>query len=69
MNIATRQIWLTQHLPGLALLLTLLLSPSVWAQQRVALLIGNSEYKYEATLRNPVRDVQLLEGIFKDQLR
>jgi uncharacterized caspase-like protein len=46
------------------LCLALALSPA-WAQKRVALLIGNSNYQNEIFLPNPVRDIALLEGVLQ----
>ena len=48
-----------------ALLLSVLvvfgLSGEAFAQKRVALLIGNSAYRYAGQLKNPVNDVALME--------
>ncbi|MCX6328351.1 MAG: caspase family protein, partial [Bacteroidia bacterium] len=36
------------------------------AEKRLALIIGNSDYKNSATLKNPVNDANLMEGTLKD---
>lgn len=47
-------------------LLFLQIAPSVIAANRVALLIGNSNYQHATSLANPVNDAQLLAKTFKD---
>lgn len=37
--------------------------------KRVALLIGNADYKHEKKLRNPVNDAKLLARVFKEELQ
>ncbi len=50
----------------LTLLLCLALAlPTSWAQKRVALLVGNSQYQHESVLANPVNDVRLLAKVLR----
>ncbi|WP_338845284.1 SUMF1/EgtB/PvdO family nonheme iron enzyme [Massilia sp. W12] len=57
------------------LCLTALASLPAWAQEakprvakRVALLIGNADYKYESKLKNPRNDANLLANVLKREL-
>ena len=45
----------------LSVLVVFGLSGEAFAQKRVALLIGNSAYRYASPLKNPVNDVALME--------
>jgi uncharacterized caspase-like protein len=45
----------------------LLPTGSVWAQKRVALVIGNAAYQHEKPLANPVNDAQLMAQTLKQQ--
>ncbi len=47
-------------------LLVLFAQKTVLAEKRIALLIGNSAYKFVAPLANPAHDVRLLAGTFRD---
>ncbi len=53
---------LIQHTLLLCLALAL---PTSWAQKRVALLVGNSQYQHESVLANPVNDVRLLAKVLR----
>ena len=51
----------------LALCLPLAMAHAAPAK-RVALLIGNADYKVERTLKNPLNDADLLGGVLKNEL-
>ena len=52
----------------LCLLALVLLAPAAYAK-RVALIIGNANYQSEKPLKNPINDVRLLEGVFRNDLK
>lgn len=56
---------------SLAALMCMMLVPKANAQsgKRVALLVGNQDYRFERKLRNPVNDARLLGRVLKDELK
>ncbi len=51
-----------KHLSLMALMILIMLNNSVWANNRVALVIGNSDYGYDS-LKNPVNDAKAIRDV------
>jgi len=54
---------------GVLAAVLLAFGPATLAAQRVALVIGNAAYQHETTLKNPLRDAELIARTLKDDLR
>lgn len=66
---STSHVTLKRCLFLIATSMLLLAGAPVAAQQRVALLIGNDNYRHERKLNNPVRDAELLAKVLREELK